>query len=921
MAKDLNLSIVIGLKNRASKGLQAIGGQVKNMSSGLTSSLGSSNKLFGATARGLDGLAAVATAVVPQLGIPLLVLNTGIKAAMAGIQAVGGIVAKVFNVAFSVVQKLAGALGDLAKRAFNVAKILVLVGAALAAEAIRRSINAFADYDQAITNAGTTTGLIGAELQKAKEKMFEFGLAVSRTMSLMPTQIAEGFYSLASAGLSVNAIMKATPGILTLAEGTMADVGSTTELVVAAVKSFNLGFEQTNRVVNAFAAGLSASMLTMSRLAVAFPYVAASAANLNISLEQVIATLGVMVDRGVDASMAGTGLRMIFQHLVNPTNNALGALKKYGLTAADVNIAVHGFLPVLAKLQRANLSVADTYKIFEARASTAFMTLMSAGVPAIKDMEKAVTGTNRAFEMQKEQISTAKGLWNILKSTVAEVTIRFGKGLAPAFRAASEWLQRMALRLAELRIGERAGAWVAGLAQRIGELLTQVGQSDAVRRLVNAFIALGAALAGTFSGLAGGFDPAAIIEGIVNRIAMVIEWLTANVFAPGKLQTIVQWFRGMVAGAVTFAGQLAEGISAAIAKVGGVETLLLKVVGYFKWLVAWGQYLVGWFYSNFPSLIDSIVGVLAIVVDSVLAIIQALNSIGAVFNIIFEAIAAVVLNVSAIIVTVFGGAIWAIIRAIGFISPAFKSAADALGAFIVDFDTMAAESWGKIGNNWKAQVDASLKIDDARESVRNMPAQVKPTTDAMRQISTNAPYQPPKPGTPESYMPKSMAPQVKVAFTPPPSRLQPPATTNINANLRDDALAPVTGAIQNAGASIVGAMQRQGTANTGGTQTPGLAAPAQPTGSLTQNRLSPMMDAIRGRGAAMVGAVRRRESFGAAVSASLQAPTVASSVNQSNQQRVNINIDARGSEPAAVTKAVQDALRVERREDRWATAQ
>jgi len=531
MAKDLKLSIVIGLKDRATKGLKAIGGQVKSFSSGLTASLGSSNKLFGAIARGIDGVGLVATAVAPELSIPFMLLGTAAKAALAGVSALGGVIGSVFKAAGSVVSTVIGKLEQVAQKAFAASKMLLLVGAGLAEEAIRRSINAFADYNQAITNAGTATGLMGAELDKAKAELTEFGLAISRHLALLPKEIATGFYGLASAGLSVNEVMKASPGILTLAEGTMNDIASTTELVVGAVKSFQLGFTQTNRVVNAFAASIGASMLNMQRLAVSFPYVAASAANLGIPLEQIIATLGVVVDRGIDASMAGSGLRMVFQHLLNPTNEARKALAKYGLTAEDVNIATKGFLPVLARLQAANISLADAYKIFEARAANAFQVLMSAGVPAISALERKITGTNRAFEMQEQQISTAQGVWNILKSTISELSIRFGQALAPAFKTAAQWLQKMTEYVIKLKVAERAGAWIASLANAVMAAFTPVaatvGEAEgAVSRFGRAMSAI-AGVAGKSFGLPDGKQSEGAASGFELVTASVRGLLTA----------------------------------------------------------------------------------------------------------------------------------------------------------------------------------------------------------------------------------------------------------------------------------------------------------------------------------------------------------------------------------------------------------
>jgi hypothetical protein len=90
MAKNWAAVITIGLKDRASAGMQAIGGQVRGMSSGMTSSLG-------APGRALDGLGSIATALVPQLGIPFQVLNVAAKAVLMPLKLLGNVAKSAFS--------------------------------------------------------------------------------------------------------------------------------------------------------------------------------------------------------------------------------------------------------------------------------------------------------------------------------------------------------------------------------------------------------------------------------------------------------------------------------------------------------------------------------------------------------------------------------------------------------------------------------------------------------------------------------------------------------------------------------------------------------------------------------------------------------------------------------------------------------
>ena len=86
----------------------------------------------------------------------------------------------------------------------------------------------------------TVTGLFGEELERAEAVMSRFAREVAARSTKTATDVANAYYALASAGLSVNEIMAATPGVIALAEATQSELGMTTELVTATLRHFAL---------------------------------------------------------------------------------------------------------------------------------------------------------------------------------------------------------------------------------------------------------------------------------------------------------------------------------------------------------------------------------------------------------------------------------------------------------------------------------------------------------------------------------------------------------------------------------------------------------------------------------------------------------------------------------------------------------
>lgn len=342
-------------------------------------------------------------------------------------------------------------------------------------------VQKFAEFDQAIQNSVTVTGLAGDAFDDATEQLSEFALTVSRMSAKTPAEIGNAFYALGSAGFTVEQQMEATTGVVALAEATMAEVPFTAELVTSSMKAFGLEAVDTNRIVNALAAGISSSRLTMERLGYALPYVAATAKGFGVSLEETTATLGTLVDRGLEASMAGTGLRQVFAQLAKVTGPMEDLLRKYGLSTEDVSLKSHHLFDVLQTLQDAMSDVSaaermeDVMTAFGVRAGTTAAILIEQGAPALRSFTAEITDTNRAMEMQERQLDTLGGQWTILGSTVGETGIRLTKDAAEPLKEFVELLQETLVALLDAgdvaAIGRGMAAGVTAVLKPLGTMV------------------------------------------------------------------------------------------------------------------------------------------------------------------------------------------------------------------------------------------------------------------------------------------------------------------------------------------------------------------------------------------------------------------------------------------------------------------
>ena len=380
---------------------------------------------------------------------------------------------------------------------------MTIAGGAIAG-ALGLAVRQFGSYEQAVANATSVTGLTGAAFADATDELGAFGLKLAQISVKTAPEIADAFYSLASSGFTVAETMAASRGILALAEGTLADMGMTTELVTSAMRAFGLQATDTDRIVNVLAAGIGSSRLNIERLSTALPYAATIAKQFGLSIEETTAALGVLVNAGMQAEMAGAGFRMMLSQSASVAGPAAEALAKFGLTADDVNMEVLGLVPVLQRLKKANIDYATAAALFGERSASIAMILRDS-IPAYEAMTKAVTGTNRAAEMQGQQLDTVSGQWTAFKGDVIRLAIEMSKTLEPTIRATTNTLRGMTQTFTNMPGAVKgltiALSALAAVGLTMGPLL--IGLSGAIIAL-NQLVQLGVAFPGAVAGIRSG---------------------------------------------------------------------------------------------------------------------------------------------------------------------------------------------------------------------------------------------------------------------------------------------------------------------------------------------------------------------------------------------------------------------------------
>lgn len=346
--------------------------------------------------------------------------------------------------------------------------------------AFKSAVSTFAKTEQALANVQAVTNATAEEFELLKESAEEAG----RTTRFTASESADALFFLASAGLDATQSIEALNGVLLLAGATGSDLSQAAQTVTATLSQFNLTAQESEEVVNIFAAANSNSQATLTRLQNSLRQVGPVAGSLNKSLEETVGVLQLLFNAGFEGETAGRALKSALADLASEGSVANERLSALGITFDQVNPATNDLADVFGVLADAGLNTSQVLEVFGKVAGPAVIQLISSGRDEIQKYTEAVTGTNEAARQYEVQNNTLSGSIDRFKSALESASNSLIETLAPAlttiFEAVSKVLNVFTSLPSELKalVGGFGAASVATLG--FGKALTALGVASKV---------------------------------------------------------------------------------------------------------------------------------------------------------------------------------------------------------------------------------------------------------------------------------------------------------------------------------------------------------------------------------------------------------------------------------------------------------
>jgi hypothetical protein len=278
-------------------------------------------------------------------------------------------------------------------------------------------------------------------------------------------------------------------------------------------------------------------------------FVAPIAAGLDVSLETTAAAMAKLSDSGLQASLAGTGLRRVLSELESPSQKTSQILSDLGLSTDAVRVSQVGLVSALTALRDAGLDTGQALEVFGDRGGPAFEVL-SNNIPAIEELTKKLEASGgtakRVSDIMDDNLNGAllrlrsafEGL--IIGAadtqggfTALEVVIN---GLASGINFLTDNLNGLGAALAVVSVGLllTKTSMVATSATAIGAALAFLQQTAAATALTFSLggvtsVALGAAGALKALALASVTNPFVLIIAGAAAAFVAIEKLTKGI--------------------------------------------------------------------------------------------------------------------------------------------------------------------------------------------------------------------------------------------------------------------------------------------------------------------------------------------------------------------------------------------------------
>lgn len=262
---------------------------------------------------------------------------------------------------------------------------------------IKSVVEVGASFEKSMSRVEAISGASADDLEKLKNAAKEMGATTSKTAS----ESADALSYMALAGWKTEDMLTGLEPILRASEAGEMDLATCSDLVTDSMSAMGVETKDLAHYLDVVSAAQSNSNTNMQQLLEAFVECGGSAHNFGLNVEDLSTVLGVMANRGIKGSEAGTALNSIFVNMLGSTKRTAEAMDTLGLSLYDENGKMKDMTEVLKEMGGALESATD-----EQRNN---LEAMLGGKTQITALQAMVNGLNGEYDELSETLYNCDG--------------------------------------------------------------------------------------------------------------------------------------------------------------------------------------------------------------------------------------------------------------------------------------------------------------------------------------------------------------------------------------------------------------------------------------------------------------------------------------------------------------------------------
>lgn len=292
--------------------------------------------------------------------------------------------------------------------------------------ALGMAVNSAMAFDSSMVNTASVLGKSRTEMVGMNKEILKIGM----NSRAGPQAAADAFYDIAGGVSDASSHMAILQASINTAEAGNADLGSTTNALIAVMNSYGFKAEDAAFASDVLTRTVGMGVGTMGDFASAMPAVTGLAHSLGIGFDDLSASAAYLTTQGNTASQSTTQLGGMMSALINPSTKMNGALQEMGFASGRAAVEQLGLVGTYQALIDKFGVDAVGPMVGQMEAVRGVTALTGAGFTEFSG--KFVQGVNGATAAaQQIQLDGPAAQFDLLKSKLSTLGIEAGQILLP----------------------------------------------------------------------------------------------------------------------------------------------------------------------------------------------------------------------------------------------------------------------------------------------------------------------------------------------------------------------------------------------------------------------------------------------------------------------------------------------------------